>query len=993
VTTHPTATPLDPQAQEAFARLCALVGGVRGRLLVQAAVVWSGWIGAAVSCAFLAALAALGLGVEGLAASAVAGSVLVLGIAASSAVVVPRTWRRGARTGRLADRVDASLGSDAVRTSLELVEEMDRGRLEDPWSRARLEGHLVTTAAAASSLVPAALTPWSRGARLSAVGPLALALCLALTHVPLVQQWLQRWSPLEGTSAVAVLGAPAADDVLRDILVELTPPPYTGEPPRSLPGGSGSFAALPGTQVRVEATAPVPLDSTGFRVGDGPWQAGEVHGDRLSLEFALGREADYTVQGQPAGGGEAIVSGPHRILAREDAHPHARLVEPPQGAILLDAGDRLPLDLEARDDFGLSRVERVIRRAGAEESRSVVRHLDPPGRTAQLRLEWGPGSETPGGDVELIYEVFDTDTVSGPKATATAPLRVRIMTEADRHALAVASLSELLDRTLAALGESLLWQSALDSGSRGDTDRVSERMDTLLASAGELHGALERDIRTDPLDLATVGSLVDDVSRAWDRLALQLAREADLGATSGVVVDHVHALERAALLLDRQLAAERWRAASATAQEATAAMQRLEDALQRGDQAAVDEAMRELAAVMARLQAELAAVNDLPALEIANPGGSGLDMMQQLADLLEQGKVDEAMALLEQTASSLGRMQGGEGEDASEILARLEAAQAEVSRLEGEQTAANADMDGIVRDHAGARLPDGLDELRERAARLGRDVQQLAEAPLAGRLAGALEGGLRRHGDAIEAADRALAEGDLDAAIRNVAMADGELIDVSQLARMFHEVAATGLDEAAYDRWQADLSRMEGEHLALIEDVLEAEQRWRRARADAAIPGSVVANQQRQIADGVAGLSADLEREVVPMLGDSVQRGMLDAAGQMMQAAAEDLELGRTERALSSGEDALERLRRVRDHLKQLQEMIERGGDSSGMALGAMAGWQYFEGSAAGRVEIPQQEDSELLEAIRRAALEAASEDAPPSYGPQNRTYYEELVR
>lgn len=994
MTTQPPATQLDPRAQEALTRLRGLVIRVRRRLIVQAGATWSGWIGAAVAGAFLVAVAALGLGADGSVATVLAATFLAAGCVVATLVVFPDAWRRTSRFTQLADRVDDHLGSDAVRTSLELADELRQGRLEDPWSRARLAGHLVSTAAAAAGLAPASLAPWSRGARLSAVGPLALALCLGLTHVPLVQSWLQRASHRGMDAEAAGIGGAATDDVLRDILVELTPPPYTGEPPRSLPGGSGAFAALPGTQVQVEATAPVPLDSVDFRVGDGPWQQGELRGERLFFEFVLGREGEYTMRGHPGRGDEAIVSGPHRILALEDMPPHVRVVDSPTGGLMLDAGDRLEVELEARDDFGLSRVERVIRRSGVEESRAVVRHLDEPLPSAQLRLEWGPGADTPGGDIELIYEVFDTDTVSGPKASASAPLRVRIMTEADRHALAVASLSELLDRTLGALGESLLWQAALGGAPGGTGDRLTDRMDELVDAAGQLHGALERDTHTDPLELATVGSLVDDFSRAWDRLSAELARGTDLGPSSSVVVDHVHALERAALLLDRQLAAERWGAVGVIAQEASAVMERLTDALRRGDQTAADAAMAELSTIMARLQADLAALNASPALEVANPVGSGIDIMQQLAELLEQGRVDEAMALLRQTTASLGQMQGGAGgEDASELLARLEEAQAEVTRLEEAQAAANATMDDLVHEHPAARAPDGLQALRERAAQLSRDVQQLGEAPLAGQLSGALEGGLRRHDEDLRAVDRALAEGDLDTAIQRLARADGELIDVSQFARMFHEVASSGLDEETYSRWQAELTGLEGEHLALIEEMLQAEQRWRKARADAAVPGSAAATEQRAIADGVAGLSEELEREISPMLGDAVQRGMLDAAEQMMHAAAEDLELGRTDRALSNGRDAEERLRRVRDHLEQLEEMIERGGDSSGMALGAMAGWNYFQGAAAGRVEIPPQEDSALLEAIRRAALEAASEDAPPSYGSQNQAYYEELIR
>lgn len=982
---------LGPEAQAAHEALRSLVGQLRRRLVVQAAVAWAGWFGVAVSAAFLCALAALAAGAQGVHASWIAGTILALGLTSCTAAVGARVWFEASSPWPLARRVDAGLGSDAVRCSLELVGEAESGRLEHPWSRARLERHLVATGSSASRLAVPALTPWTRSARLSALGPAALILCLGLTHVPRVQQWLQRWSPAAGAALLARPPGGLADVHLRDVTIELTPPPYTHEAPGIISGGSGSFAALPGTRVLLEATAPGALDAVAFQVGDGPWQSGEVSGDSLALDFVVGQERSYRLRGELAAGGEPIDSGPLDILPRDDRPPRARVVAPPADVVLLDAGEVLELLVEARDDFGLTRIERVLRREGMEESRSVVHRFDEPARSGRPVLAWSPGADVAGGDLELLFEVFDNDTVGGPKGSFTGAVRVRVMTGADRHALALASLSDLLDQTLGALGETLLWQEQLPGDSAAHEARVVEQMELLLTSAAELREALRKDSRTAALDHATVGSLVDDVSRAWDRVRLQLRRDHPLSPGSDPVVEHVHALERAALLLDRQLSRERWRAAEATARDASAAMQRLQAALESGDQAAIDEAMREVRALMAQLDAQMANMADGPALEMANPGERGEDLLQQLASLLEQGRVDEAMALLERTSSSLAQMQGG-GEDASEILARLEEAIAEVTRLEAEQGRTNQTIEALVRDHPEAAVPEGLDGLQERSSDLATRGQQLGESGLSDRLAGAVEGGLRRHGEYLDGARRALAQGELDRAIEGVARADGELIDVSQLARMFHEVEASGLDEATHARWQRELSKLEGEHLQLIESILDEENRWRGARADAAVPGAQAAAGQRAIARDVARLDDDLEREVSPMLGDSVQRGMLQGAGQMMEAAAGDLELGRTQRAQSHGRDAGTRLEQVRQHLEQLQEMVQRSGDSSGLSLGAMAGWNYFEGSASGRVEIPAEEDSDRLEALRRAALAAAAEDAPPSYRSHNSAYYEELV-
>ena len=942
----------------AFAEIEGCLGTIRNWRLVQLAVTSAGGLAGITAIGWLSWFAGsppwLRIGVVVVAA---AGLILALTVGLV----------RASDSQRTAVAVDRLLGSDRASTCVELVREVEQGRLSHPWSLERLDAHLSKTAVAVRDCSPAAVFPWPWYAKASLGGP-------ALLLIASLAVWASRQPPDHVVPAESVVQL-----ALRNVEVELQPPAYTAAPTETITGGSGAFEALPGTRVEVRADTTIELSAVLYQVGEGPWLEGEVEDETsVAVGFVVGTERTYRIDAHPRDGREPLHSGPLRILLRSDEAPRVQLVDPPQETVVLDPGEAVHLSAEVGDDFGVRSVEGIARRGDDEVSRMAIAGELESGPNHAVSLAWSPPLDLGGGSLELTIRVTDNDDVGGPKVTESKVVRVQVLTEADRHLRVLQAQAELFEVAITALGDHLMW---LDDPVEERAARARERMADLLDAAQRLRDAYQRDPRPDRSGYAAAGVVVDDVTRSWDRVR-------PLDPVPGETLSrHVRNLERMVLVLDRQMTAARSEALADASREAAEATQRLEEALARGDAEAIDRAMAELARKMAEVRQAMAQMADSPVMDLANvPRSQDMtDLATQLQSLLAQGKTDEARQLLQQVAGSLSRMAAGGSQGMSRD--RLDALMAEIEGLAERQQRANAEMADLAERFPELTTPEGAGALSDRIEDLEKRVSRLVEVSMDPRLEAASTHRVRRDRSHLREAQDAISRGDLDRAIRAVALGDNELLDLMDMAEIFRRAGSTGMDD--FSTWNGDLGAAEGDHLGLIESLLDAERAQRESRAAAALPAVGTAARQRDLADDAEAFAEQLAGQNDPFAGGEVQQAMFEASEQLMRAAASDLDVGRTGRALHNGQEALQHLHRARDELQQAREMA-----NGAMALGAAPGWSYFETSwSSGRVEIPPPDPARRLEELRRMALKAAAEDAPPSYESLNDAYYEELVR
>jgi len=568
----------------------------------------------------------------------------------------------------------------------------------------------------------------------------------------------------DGSESPAYLLEPEDPLLLESFSLELVYPPYTGLPPETLtlppaslqvPAGTGIVVAgrlaggapgveleLRGTPVRGEgipvrgggsAGADVPLLTFSSPVFEGRWEPRES------------QTVTWTARGDlPAG---FRLPGPMNVEVIPDQAPVVRLSDrlpgrpPGQDAVELPASLRLPLRIEAEDDWGLAWVELEVRvfpvgapvrqmeeRTPAEGERRIL--VEPTLDLAAWGLE-------PGTRIRLQARAADRGT--GPGVGTSEALEFTVPTPE--------ALRQEARKQIRTAAEST---ASLADRAREELERVEARLRDQVAS-----GQARSDAGAD----APPGTSGGDAAGGTDPAADLEARDA-LAA----------ALEGEAQLL-RELEAVR------------EALARSADALGGGSEE------RELRRTLADLEDRLAAVAGEDALAAAEARlrelEAGAPAGEPTGDPGGERTADPAEAL-----QASAERQEALTERLNDLLQRLEAAalSAEVEATR-EETSSLADAQDALARAGEDRRPEDQAALAERA----RELEARAEA---------LEAQLRERGDAAAGAamrDAAQALEQAAASMEQAAAAEGgaRAGEASEQAAEAARAAEAAMDEAA----------------------------------------------------------------------------------------------------------------------------------------------------------------------------------------------------
>ncbi len=313
------------------------------------------------------------------------------------------------------------------------------------------------------------------------------------------------WIPVE------VIDPPGLDTVT----AELTPPQYTGRPPRA---SDPSIRSLVGTRVRLSATADRPLASARLCFDDGrqlPCRIAAGDRRKVKAEFVVDRSTTYWFDLADGVGIHGGTGQRWQVRAVEDQPPVVS-IDRPKSNLYVTPEAVVPLAITARDDLAVSRIELVFRRGDRpHDSHSVRRVYTRP--TPPQPAPGGAADEPAGGDVRTVehsWALAEMGLEAGAlvtlRATATdfrpgtgtsQSRQVRIITPeelaeriAHRQALILSELSRVLElqrqcrQQVAALQIRLKEIGRLD---RADLDRLrgtqlnQQQVERTLTSRGE----------------------------------------------------------------------------------------------------------------------------------------------------------------------------------------------------------------------------------------------------------------------------------------------------------------------------------------------------------------------------------------------------------------------------------------------------------------------------------------------------------------------------
>lgn len=976
---------------------------------------------------FLIALfahAALGLGLVAAAAWALtpwAADSLRLAIvaAALAAVAVSVFVLRGRAVplgslGQFARYLQAAL--NGVRQDFETALALEADAFDDPVTGAFAAAHR-RRAEDELGRVPGPVLRRPRRGRVEAA---ALGVWLALVGAGLAfpdklaaakQAWL-RW---DGKGAGALLsGGARSTAVTAEFTFTITPPAYTGLEPETITGSGELLRAYKGSKVAVRVRLQSPAQG-------------------VRLQLPGGSVAELAAAGQ-AFGGEFIVTdkGPlvlgvkraddwlddateRKIELVPDQAPAVRLLTPAD-AQTFQPDDAVAVTFEASDDFGVTKAALVVD-AGGGEVRFALAVSDGAlrvtgGRTYALR-EWGVEE---GAVVTYYVEVFDNDTISGPKRGTSRPQTLEIYSPRKNHEALLERMDRLFTLVVHGLGDVIELPEVFGPGVGPQLTGLAQR---LREAANEFTG-IAAALHTDPLADAAATLELEDLGRRTERYGREAGDYASAVSAGTGAADYpgfrprgIGVMERIALDLAELVRRNRMNDMLLTAADLEKARDELrrliDDYKQNPDAqklAALKAKMAQIRKLLAKLESQRAEMaKGLPdeflnadafQKAMAENPASKLDDVEKLLDSDDPAR---ALAEIEKFEQSLGGMlakldQAGQSANqqanagameqlnkALQEVGELEQGQRKLADETRKQAQEKQEAKGAQAEQAKADVGKRLEQLKNDAVRL-RDKSAMST--------------LWNRGYAyyapqvlaeIERAKQAVGTGDWEGARDAVQRGESYLRNM-QMQAEFEARAQVGGDLTA--ELERDTKRA-GDKAAEIRKLLEGagEQEPGRQAAGGPAPMQRLEQAQSKLQERLEKLRKQLDSKeggAAPMPKEG--REALQSGGEAMGKAREKMQGGQGHEAAMKADEAAEQLAQAREQLQQMKQQMEQ---SASRQPGGEKG-----GGPAGRgmdekVAIPKTAEEKTDR--RQEVMKGMREGLPKAYEDLNKKYYDRLVK
>ena len=234
------------------------------------------------------------------------------------------------------------------------------------------------------------------------------------------------------TFQITVLRAP----IVNRFQLKLNYPKYTQLSPQVLEENLGDVTALIGTMVHFEGDASQPIasgrlvfeesDSVKLTVSEGTRLSGSFivqHSGKYHIELL---DVDNVSNSQPIA---------YTIHAIEDAAPQIEIVAPGKD-VVLDDSMAIALQLDAKDDYGVERIQLVYRVEGTDDDVVVpLKTWNPTDTPVFIEFPWDidPIGLFPGDIISYHAEAIDADNVSGPNIGKSNIYSIRFPTLAELY--------------------------------------------------------------------------------------------------------------------------------------------------------------------------------------------------------------------------------------------------------------------------------------------------------------------------------------------------------------------------------------------------------------------------------------------------------------------------------------------------------------------------------------------------------------------------------
>ena len=832
-----------------------------------------------------------------------------------------------------------------------------------------------------------------------------------------------RYRVATGSFSSPVYAAEAIDPPeIGNIQLTLYPPAYTALGTVSV--AQGNIEAFRGSSIRIDALATKEVATAEILLEDGKRIPVKIDGRKLQAHLVLFQSQQYRILVEDAYGFRNSPI-PYQLTVKPDAFPTVDLLRPAEDWEI-NGDEILVVEYGARDDFGIAEVN-LIAKIGEREEK--IRLLRDENRRVVLREEfkWDLGKLAlrDGDEVLFHLEVWDNDTVSGPKRGTSRAIRLRLKNLRAEHQQLAEAIHDLNDRILNLLADHL--ESPVPGEKdhaeiKGSRQQLAENMAEALKRTEEVLQRTEKDRLADFATWSDLEALRRNLQFTKDELLKKDEHAASIDEKMKARDEISTELERMSLLsedIGKRLKAQQL---AATAQDLTRSQERLMDALdklQSGDKNldALLKQIDELSKLLSSLQQGLSQfAQNLPDdfMNMESLRGLGFNEMFSALDeirkkLMEgdlEGARELARELFNQMASMVAMLQNSQRSAMSSAM----------GRMQGEMGRSTSELQEIAREQR---------EILLGTERVNRSAVSETEKILKEKLARFLEKAKRELGELTELfPDREgsplVPDTDLDDATMNQLLknliatllerdfpgyGDGDKLAREELAKR-----RTPAQEQRARRAEATLNDLKTELDGLMAEPAQALQDSDlKTLRDLSRRQDILRDRARDLHEKLESLF-----QLFPGLDPKIVKNIEEAAGSMGDARDRLSELD-ARGALPPERDALERLSQSQQQMQSaMQQLAQRGqlGNMpitrlfrsgrflpSGMLV-PLPGMPQFpdfnvEGGFSGldteRFRLPGKEDYKAPRNFREEILESLKRGVPPQMKEQIERYFKNL--
>ena len=384
-------------------------------------------------------------------------------------------------------------------------------------------------------------------------------------------------------------------------------PAYTGlDEVRDVDGGD--IVAIAGTSTALRVQSSLPLSGAEIVFDDSIASTAQIEGRFALFNLTVRQNRRYTIALLDTHDIASANPVEYRVVALQDHPPEIRLLRPGKDTELGE-DMRVPLFVEARDDFGVSRIEIRYRLNDFETGEILPFPMDNPGAGELTRTYvWDlSGLDLlPGDRVVFRLRAYDGNTVSGPGITETPAFTIRFPSLLEIHRQAQRAQEEGLERMTAI---------------REEGEAVRERLEEIaqrLLKERQMQWQHGKELETAIDDQAAASEKLERVSKKLEETLGRLQQSGLLGDETLQKLNQIQGLLS-------EIETPRMKEA----------MEELRGAMQRVDSKAVEEALKAFRGEQEGFQ----------------------ESLERTIALLRQLRTEQALDALAQTLEALSREQ------------------------------------------------------------------------------------------------------------------------------------------------------------------------------------------------------------------------------------------------------------------------------------------------------------------------------------------------